>query len=90
MKIVFAVSVFLSTEYRDTDLFWQGDDGVLSGDTGNLTMKVFTAGSQDRAVGPKTTVFYHHRHITQDVPLPLVIQTPEKMGAVYCRLKSEH
>lgn len=53
-------------------------------------MKVFTAGSQDRAVGPKTPVFYHHRHITQDIPLPLVIQTLEDMGAVYCRLKGEH
>lgn len=79
-----------STEQQDTDLIRQGNDGILSGDTGYPAVKVFAAGSQDRAVGPKTPAFDHHRHITQDVPLPLVIQTLENMGAVHCRLKGEH
>lgn len=79
-----------SAEQQVTNLVRQGDDGILSGGIGNPAVKVFTAGSQDRAVCPETPVFYHHRHITQDVPLPLVIQTLENMGAVHCRLKGEH
>lgn len=74
----------------NTNLIRQGDDGSLSGDIGDPAVKVFTAGSQDRAVGPETPVFYHHGHITQNILLPLIIQTLENMGTVHCRLKGEH
>lgn len=69
---------------------WQGDDGILAGDTGDPAVKVFTARSQDRAMSTETPVFHHHRHITQDVLLSLRIQTLQNVGAVHCRLEGEH
>lgn len=88
--IQYFFSINLSDEQNVTDLFRQCDDVILFGYTGDPTVKIFTTRSQDRAVGPKTPVFYHHRHIAQHVLLPLVIQTLKNMGAVYCRLKGEH
>lgn len=74
----------------DTDLIGKGDDGTLSGGLGDPAVEVFAARSQDGAVGPEAPVSRHHRHIAQDVPLPLLVQTLENVGAVHRRLKGEH
>lgn len=86
----FFFSLNPSVEQQDTNLIRQGDDGILTGDTRNPVVKVFAAGSQNRAMGPKTPVFHNYGHITQDVLLPLIIQTLENVGTVHCRLKGEH
>lgn len=62
----------------------------MSGDTGDPVVEVLTAGSQDRTVCPKTGISHFDSQITQDVLLPLVIQTLEKVHAVHCRLKGKH
>lgn len=73
-----------------TYLIRQDDDGIAAGDTGDSGVEVVTAGGQDGAVGPKALVFHHHGHITQDVPLPLLIQAFQHVGTVHRRLKGEH
>lgn len=62
----------------------------MSGDTGDPVVEVLTAGSQDRTVCSKTGISHFDSQITQDVLLPLVIQTLEKVHAVHCRLKGKH
>lgn len=62
----------------------------MAGDTGNPVVEVVTAGRQDRAMGSESGVPHFHGHITQEVLLPLVIQTLEKVDAVSRRLKGEH
>lgn len=62
----------------------------MTGDTGNPVVEVFTARSQDRTMGSKTGVSHFYSQITQEVLLPLIIQTLEKVGAVHCRLEGEH
>lgn len=53
----------------------QIDDESLACVVGHAGAEVFTAGGKNRAMSPETAVLYHHRHITQEVLLPLLIQT---------------
>lgn len=64
-------------------------DRVLFGVVGEPAVEVVTAGGQHRAVGAEAPVPHHRGHITQDVPLPLLIQTLQDVGAVHRGLKGE-
>lgn len=76
-------------EHEDTNLIRQGDDWILSGDTGNPATEVFAARGQDGAVSPKAPVFHRHGHVAQNVLQPLLVQTLQDVGAVHRRLKGE-
>lgn len=62
----------------------------MTGDTGNPVVEVLTAGSQDRTMCSKTRISHFDCQITEEVLLPLIIQTLEKVYAVHCRLKGKH
>lgn len=51
----------------------------MTGDTGNPVVEVLTAGSQDGTMCSKTGISHFDSQITQEVLLPLIIQTLEKV-----------
>lgn len=62
----------------------------MTGDTGNPVVEVLTAGSQDRTVCSKTGISHFDSQITEEILLPLIVQTLEKVHAVHFRLKGKH
>lgn len=84
------MNLFCFTTFFVTNLIRQDDDGIVASDTGDSGVEVVATGGQDGAMGPKALVFHHHSHITQDVPLPLLVQAFQHVGTVHCRLKGEH